>query len=72
MLKASKRITIESKCVVDGAEIAGFRALLDSETGEISFHPYQIDKAACKEHRVELRKDQAEFEDYCYSLQDKI
>lgn len=73
MLTNTKKITIEAKCVVGGAEIAGFRAVFDSEKPEsISFHPWQIDKEACKEHRKTVRADQAEFEDYAYQIQEDM
>lgn len=67
---STKKITIESKTIVDGKEIHGHRAIL-SEDG-VSMLPYQIDKAACKEHRAVVRADQAEFEDYAYEMQEKL
>lgn len=70
MLKETKRITMEGKCVVEGKEIAGFRAIFDTENpDDMSFHPWQIDKAACKEHRKEVRADRDAFEDYAYEVQ---
>lgn len=72
MLK-NKKVTIEAKCVVDGAEISGFRAIFDPENqGDLTFLPYQINKEACKEHRNTVRKDQAEFEDYAYQVQEDM
>ena len=69
----TKKVTIEAKSVVDRKEIMGFRAIFSPETpGEMSFLPYQIDKAACKEYRDIVRKDQQEFEDYAYDFQEKI
>lgn len=73
MLTNTKKITIEAKCVVDGAEIAGFRAVFDSENQKkMSFLPWQINAEACKEHRKIVRQDQAEFEDYAYAVQEEI
>lgn len=73
MLSTSNKILIENKCIVDGKEIAGFRAVFNSDDPEnLTLLPYQIDKAACKEHRTVVRADQAEFEDYAYSLQEAI
>lgn len=73
MLQTSSKILIENKCVVDGKEIAGFRATFESNDAEnLTLLPYQIDKAACKEHRAVVRADQAEFEDYAYSVQEAI
>lgn len=73
MLTANKKITIEAKSVVNGVEVKGFRAVIDTETPDnIKFIPWEIDKAACKEHRQAVRTDQAEFEDYAYQMQDEI
>ena len=70
---STNKILIESKCVVDGKEIAGFRAMFNTDAPEeMSLLPYQIDKAACKEYRDVVRSDQAEFEDYAYAIQDKF
>ena len=72
MLSANK-VLIESKCTVDGKEIAGFRAMFNTDAPEeMSLLPYQIDKVACKEHRDTVRTDQAAFEDYAYSIQDNF
>lgn len=71
MLSGVKKIAIEEKSVINGAEIAGFRAVF-SDAEDITFIPYQNDKAACKEHRKELREDQAAFEDYAYNLQEEM
>ena len=67
---STKKITIETKTIVDGKEIHGHRAIISEEN--ISFLPYQIDKDACKEHRKVVRADNAEFEDYAYELQESI
>lgn len=70
---SENKILIENKCVVDGKEIAGFRAMFNTNDPEnMSLLPYQIDKAACKEHRAIVRADQAEFEDYAYSIQEMM
>ena len=70
---SENKILIENKCVVDGKEIAGFRAMFNTNDPEnMSLLPYQIDKAACKEYRSIVRADQAEFEDYAYSIQEMM
>ena len=71
MLSGVKKITIEEKSVINGAEIAGFRAVF-SDAKDITFLPYQIDKEACKENRKEIRQDQADFEDAVYQLQEEM
>ena len=69
----TKKITLETKCVADGAEIASFRAVFDAENpGDVSFYPFQMDKEACKTHRKIVREDQAAFEDYAYGLQETL
>lgn len=73
MLTDAKRITIEAKSIVDGAEIKGFRAIFDSKNPEnLAFHHWQINNEACKEHRKTVRADQAEFEDYAYQVQEDL
>ena len=70
---SENKILIENKCVVDGKEIAGFRAMFNTNDPEnMSLLPYQIDKAACKGYRSIVRADQAEFEDYAYSIQEMM
>lgn len=70
MLSGKRNITIEEKSLVEGKEIARLRAII--ENGEVTFLPLMLDKQACKEHREELRKDQAEFEDYIYQFHDNL
>ena len=70
MLTNAKRITVEAKCAVDDKEIKGFRAVIVSGSEDVSFHHWDIDKAAVKEYRQTVRADQAEFEDYAYKLQE--
>lgn len=71
MLSEVKKITIEQKAKIDGKEVMGFRAVF-SDGGDVTFLPYQIDKEACKEYRKDLRKDQADFEDAVYQLQEEM
>ena len=68
----NSKITVEQKFCVDDKEICNFRAVFNTNNEDISFSPYQIDKAACKEHRKELREAQAKFEDDVYKLQEQI
>ena len=70
---SKKEIKIESKSVVDGKEIMGFRAIFKPDESEsVRFLPYQIDAEACKEHRNIVREDQAAFEDYAYKIQEDM
>lgn len=68
----NSKITVEQKFCVGDKEICSFRAVFNINDEDISFLPYQIDKAACKAHRKELREAQAKFEDDVYQLQEQI
>lgn len=70
MLTKTRKINVEAKCIVDDKEVKGFRAVITSDSEDVSFHHWDIDKAAVKEHRQTVRADQAEFEDYAYKLQE--
>ena len=68
----NKRLTIIADTVVDENKIATFGAVLDLDDMDLSFTSRYIDKEACKIHRDMVRKDQAEFENYAYNLQDQL
>ena len=73
MLSQKKKITVESKSIVDDKEIAIFRAIFDEGNADsITFFPTQIDKSACRKNREIVRADQADFEDFAYMLQEKM
>lgn len=73
MLTKTKKITIEGKSVINGVNVAGFVASIDSvDPSQMTLSSFQIDKAACKENRVAVRADEAEFEDYAYAIQDAM
>ena len=67
-----KKITITAKTVLEETEIANYGAIVNVEKNEVSFYTRFVDKAACKDNRELVRKDQAEFEDFAYSIQDKM
>lgn len=72
-LNKTTKLVIEGKSKVGDVEIAGYRAVIDVEDPDkMTFHPWQIDKDACKEHRKIVRADQAEFEDYAYLCQEEV
>lgn len=66
----NQKISITAKTVVNDAEIASHGAVLDVESGELSFFTRQLDKEACKLNREIVRADTAEFEDFAYSIQE--
>ena len=74
MLKKSEKITVTGESVLeDGTKLAGFQATIDSENPEnIQFTSWQQDKAAYKANRSVARVDEAEFEDYVYTIQDEM
>ena len=69
---SNKRLTIVAETVVDEVKIASYGAILNLESMDLSMTTRYIDKDACKEHKDIVRADQAEFEDYAYSVQDML
>ena len=74
MLNTIKRnITLMGPSQISGKGAAGYTATINSdEPEEMSFSWYQIDKSLYKANREQCRKDQAEFEDYAYTVQDQM
>ena len=66
------RLTIVGDSVVNDVRIATFGAVLNLEDMELSLTSRHIDKELCKNNRDVVRKDQADFEDYAYDLQDRL
>ena len=73
MLKTNKKITINGKSMVNDAEVAGFQAQIDSSNPEnMTLNNWQTNAQLYKENRAICRADQAEFEDYAYTVQDQL
>ena len=73
MLEKTTKMMIEGKCKVDGKDIKGFRAVIDFNNDyKMTMHPYPIDAEGCKTYRKEVRKAEAEFEDYAYQVQEEL
>lgn len=66
------KITITANTVVDEKVIATHGAMITPEDGDISMYTRHLDKEACKEHRSIVRADSADFEDFAYSVQEKL
>lgn len=66
------RLTIVADSVVNDIRIATFGAVLNLDDMELSLTSSHIDKELCKINRDIVRKDQADFEDYAYDLQDRL
>lgn len=68
-----KNITLNATSQVDGKDVEGYSATINSESPEdINISSWQIDKKLYKANRLQCRADQAEFEDYAYTEQDKL
>lgn len=67
-----KRLTIVADSVVNDLRIATFGAVINLDDMELSLTSRHIDKELCKINRDAVRKDQADFEDYAYDLQDRL
>lgn len=73
MLKTTQKITIEGKSVIADTVVTNFVASINSDDPtQLSIASAHPNKLAYKEHRVEARADEAAFEDYVYSIQDKM
>ena len=70
MAVAKKQIIISAVSVIDEVEVAKFGALMDPETKAVSFNRRVLDDEAYKANRVIVMRDQMEFEDMAYGLQD--
>jgi hypothetical protein len=73
MLKITQKITLEGKSIIDGAVVSNFVASINSDDPtQMTISSVQVNKALYKEHRVAVRLEEAEFEDYAYSVQDEM
>lgn len=68
-----KEITITGKSIINNVVAERYTATIQSKNpDDISFSSYQIDKATYKANRTQCRKDNADFEDQAYALQDQM
>ena len=73
MLEVKKNITITGRSVVNGIEVAGYQATINSENPEnLNMSNWQVKKDIYKLNRELCRKDQADFEDVVYAIQDEM
>lgn len=73
MLSMKKSITLTGFSVIDGANVEGYSAVIDSDNpNEMNITSWQQDKALYKANRSICRMDEAEFEDAAYALQDEM
>lgn len=68
-----KNITLQGTSQIDGKDVEGYSATINSDNPEdINISSWQINKSLYKANRVQCRADQAEFEDFAYTEQDKM
>ncbi len=68
-----KNITITATSQIAGKNVEGYSATINSDKPEdVNFSQYQTDKEAYKQNRVQCRKDNADFEDIVYAIQDQM
>lgn len=68
-----KNITLSAFSQIDGKNVAGYSASINSENPEdMNLSDWIVEKATYKANRKECRADQAEFEDMAYQIQDEM
>lgn len=73
MLNMKKSITLTGESVIDGTPVAGYQAVIDSANPtDMNLSSWQNNKELYKANRTQCRKDQADFEDAAYTLQDEL
>ena len=73
MLIIKEKIILTGKTVIDGVDVCGYQAQIDSEDpANISFTNWKTKNEMYKEHRAECRADLAAFEDRAFAVQDKM
>lgn len=73
MLTKTKSITLKGFSVVNGVNVEGYSAEINSENPEdITMSSWQQNKSLYKANRSTCRADQAEFEDAAYAIQDEM
>lgn len=73
MLKQTTKILIEGESTIDNVIAARFVAMIDIDDAKnMSLTARHMNKDLCRQHRDTIRADQSAFEDYAYSIQDKV
>lgn len=73
MLIVKEKIILTGKTVIDGVDVCGYQAQIDSEDpANIAFTNWKTNNEMYKEHRAECRAELAAFEDRAFELQDKM
>ncbi len=73
MLTMNKKIILTGKTVIDGVDICGYQAQIDSvNPTNIAFTSWKNNNEKYKEHREQCRDDLAAFEDRAFEIQDEM
>ena len=73
LVNKTKKIMLEGSCVINEKKIKTFRAVIDCDDNfKMRRSHSEVDEAACKEYRKEVREAEAEFDDYAYDEQEKL
>lgn len=73
MLKIRKTINIGGNSSIDGVDVMLFTASIEEDAPQnMSINYFQASCELYKENRELCRKDQAEFEEFVYALQDEM
>lgn len=72
MLRKTKITTVNGHSVINGMEVMLYTAQFDDDNPNgVTFNYYMTNNEIYKANREECRKDQMEFEEYVYALQDE-
>lgn len=67
-----KQLTITNEIKIDDTVVKGQQATISSDGRDITFSDWCNNMTLYKEHRDEIRKKEAEFEDLAFTEQDKM
>lgn len=72
MLKTSKSITLTGNSMVNDKPVVYMQANISSDGGTTSHSSSIQDKTLYEPHKVECRKDMADFDQMVYEIEDSI
>jgi vacuolar-type H+-ATPase subunit H len=73
MLNIQKKVILTGKTMIDEKQVLGYQANIDSDNPiNMTINRWATNKNLYKENRELCRKEEAEFEDAAYALQDEM
>jgi hypothetical protein len=73
MLNIQKKVILTGKTMIDEKQVVGYQATIDSENPDnMTLNRRNTNKELYKANRELCRKEEAEFEDAAYALQDEM